>query len=307
MATTPAAEPQSTLEATLPVSSPAPVTPTATANPLITQISPTSLAFNPSATASPSPSATSTIGPTDTPSRRATRTPTITPTPPIPSAGVQISEPGPMSKVVSPLHMVANLRSVPSGTYRVELWVEPLNPGDEPRLLYRDVQRIISNPVDWVFLEQDIQFELTRVSEFGQLRITVLDPYDRPVSINSVDLLLLSMGPDSITPPNLRSEPIVIRQPGRNQLIQGGTAIVSGLVRPDEGYLLAELVDANGNVLGYRQAFVAPAADGSYVPFSVEVPYTVANGTWVRLEVSESGVRISGTERLASVEIYLSP
>jgi hypothetical protein len=264
-------------------------------------------AGNPSATASPSPTASGTPGPSETPSRRATRTPTITPTPPIPGAGVQFVEPGPMSKLVSPLHLIANLRSQPSGTYRVELWVEPLQPGGEPRLLYREVQRIISNPVDWVYLDQDIPFELERVSEFGQLRLSVYDQYDRPASINSVDLLLLSMGPNMITPSNLRSEPIVIRQPTANQLIQGGTVIVSGLARPSEDFLLVELVAADGSLVGYRQVFVTPAADGSYVPWAVEVPYMVSAGTWVRLRVSESGTRIEGMEVLSSVEVYLSP
>jgi len=212
-----------------------------------------------------------------------------------------------MSRVVSPLHVVANLRSVPSGTYRVELWIEPLREGEEPRLLYREVQRIISNPIDWVYLDQDIQFELSRVSEYGQLRVSVFDTYDRPVSINSVDLLLLSMGPSSITPSNIRTEPIVIRQPTKNQLIQGGKVIVSGLAKPSEDFMLVELVAADGSVAGYRQVFVTPSPDGSYVPFAVEVPYQVQKGTWVRLMISESGTRITGTEHLSSVEVYLSP
>ncbi len=212
-----------------------------------------------------------------------------------------------MSKVASPLHIVANLRSEPSGTYRVELWVEPLQPGGEPRLLYRDVQRIISNPVDWVYLDQDIPFELERVSEFGQLRVSVYDQYDRPISVNSVDLLLLSMGPSAITPSNIRTEPIVIREPLPNKLIQGGKVIVSGLARPSEAYLLVELVAADGTIVGYRQAAATPAPDGSYVPWAVEVPYTVTAGTWVSLRVSESGTRITGVEHLSSVEVYLSP
>jgi hypothetical protein len=268
---------------------------------------PTPLAYNPSATTSPAPTETTTPYPTDTPNRRATRTPTITPTPPIPNAGVQFAEPGPMSKVVSPLHLVANLHSVPSGTYRVELWIESLREGEEPRLIYRDVQRIISNPVDWVYLDQQIQFELSRVSEFGQLRVSVYDQYDRPVTINSVDLLLLSMGPSSITPSNIRSEPIVIRQPTKNQLIQGGKLIVSGLARPSEDFMLVELVAADGSVAGYRQVFVTPSPDGGYVEFAVEVPYSVAKGTWVSLRISESGTRITGLEHLSSVEVYLSP
>lgn len=196
---------------------------------------------------------------------------------------------------------------MPSGTYRVDLLAEPLRDGEDPRLLYRDLQRIISNPVDWVFLDQDIPFELDRVSEFAQLRVSVYDEYDRPVTINSVDLLLLSMGPNAITPSNIRSEPIVIRQPTKNQLIQGGKVIVSGLVRPSQDVMLVELVAADGSIPGYRQVFVTPSPDGSYVEYAVEVPYTVEKGTWVRLRISESGTRISGMEHLSSVEIYLSP
>ena len=211
-----------------------------------------------------------------------------------------------MSKVVSPLHLIANVRSVPSGTYHIELWIEPLREGEDPRLLYRDVEHIISNPVDWLYLSQDIQFELSRVSELGQLRVSVYDQFDRPFSVNSVDLLLLSMGTSAITPSNIHSEPIVIRQPVQNQLIQGGQLTVSGLAKPSEEFMLGQLVAADGSVAGYRQVFVTPDPDGGYVPFSVEVPYQVTKPMWVRLMVSESGTRITGLEHLASVEVYLS-
>lgn len=212
-----------------------------------------------------------------------------------------------MSRVASPLELVANLRSVSSGTYHVEIWIEPLQPGGEPRLLYRDVQRLISNPIDWVYLDPHIQFELSRVSEFGQVRVGMYDQNGRAVSVNSVDLILLSMGPSDITPTGDLTDPIVIREPTPNHLIQGGMVIVSGLAKPSEEFMLVELVTSDGNVVGYRQAFVAPAPDGSYVPFTVEVPYTVTTGTWVRLQISENGVRIPGVEHLSSVEVYLSP
>jgi hypothetical protein len=202
---------------------------------------------------------------------------------------------------------MANLRSVPSGNYHVELWIEPLQAGGEPRLLYRDVQRLISNPVPWVFLDQEIQFELNRVSEFGQLRLSTFDQYGRPVSINSTDLLLLSMGVSSITPVSWKTEPIVIREPTPNQLIQGGKVIVSGLVKPSADFLLVELATADGAVVGYRQVYVTPSADGSYVPYAIEVPYTVEVATWVRLRISESSLRITGMDHLTSVEVLLSP
>jgi len=269
--------------------------------------SPTPLAFEQTSTSSPAPSATSTADLSATSTPRPTRTPTITPTPPIPNAGVQIAMPGPMSRVVSPLHLTANLRSVPSGSYHVELCIEPLQEGGDPCLLYREVRRLISNPVDWVYLDQDIQFELSRVSEFGQLRLSTFDEYRRPVSINSVDLILLSMGPSSITHSVGKTEPIVIRQPTPNQLIQGGKVIVSGLAMPSEDFMLVELVTIDGTVVGYRQVFVAPSPDGAYVPYAVEVPYQVDIATWVRLRISESNPRIPGMDHLTSVQVLLSP
>src|SRR4030042_1565498 len=103
------------------------------------------------------------------------------------------------------------------------------------------------------------------------------------------------------------SQPFVIREPTLNHLIQGGIVIVSGLAKPSQEFMLVELVTSDGSVVGYRQAFVTPAPDGSYVPFTVEVPYAVTSGTWVRLQISESGVRTPGVEHLSTVEVYLSP
>ena len=271
------------------------------------QATPTPLANQQTATLSPTPSATSTPDLSATATPRSTRTPTVTRTPVNPAAGVQINSPGPMSRVASPLKLTGNIHTEASGNYRIELWIEPLQPGGEPRLLYREVQRIISNPIDWLYLEQAIQFELTRVSEFGQLRISVYDPLGRAVSINSVDLILLSMGSSDITPPSPKTEPIVIRQPTLNQLIVGGKLIVSGIVNPSEDVMLVQLVTADGKVVGYQEVFVTASPDGSYVPYTVEVPYQVETPTWVRLQVSESGTRITGIDHLSSVQVLLSP
>ncbi len=286
-----------------------PVSPTSSPDEVTTQDqnSPTPLAFEQTITMSPAPSATRTPDLSATATPRASRTPTITPTPTIPPAGVQINSPGPMSKVVSPLDLTGNLHTEPSGNYHVELWIEPLQPGGEPRLLYKEVQRIISSPINWLYLDQEIQFELTRVSEFGQLRITVLDTFGRAVSINSVDLILLSMGTSNITPPSPKTEPIVIHEPTDNQLIQGGKLIVSGVAMPDSGVLLVQLVTADGTVVGYKEVFVTASPDGNYVPYTVEVPYQVEKPTWVLLQISESGTRITGINHLSSVQVLISP
>ncbi len=213
-----------------------------------------------------------------------------------------------MSKVVAPLGVNAYLKTVPGGSMRVELWVEPLRQGEDARLLLREVTNFSSNPSSWIYFTKELDYEISRVSELGQLRIGTYDPYDRPVAVSSVDLLLLSVGESDLNPSGDALEYILIQEPGASKLIQGGAVIVSGLVRyhPDQ-FLLVELVASDGTVVGYRQLFVTPQGDGSHTPFSIDVPYQVSAPTWVRLLVEESSWRIPGVVHLSSVEVLLSP
>jgi hypothetical protein len=286
--------------------SPTPDASTAQVTPQL-QNSPTSLAIEQTVTPSPTTAETPTPDTNATSTPRPTRTPSPTRTPTIPPAGVQINSPGPMSRVASPLEFSGNIHSQPSGSYIIELWIEPLQPGGQPRLLYREVQRIISNPVDWLYLDQKIDFELDRVSEYGQLRISVLDSFGRATAINSVDLILLQMGNSDITPDMLKSDPLVIREPFPNQLIQGGLVTVSGVAMPDQEYIHVQLVTADGTVVGAKDQAIQADPAGGYVPYTIEVPYSVVTPTWVRLQLSETNLRIAGVDHLSSVQILLSP
>ena len=288
-----------------PSQSPQPRFPTPSPSP----IAPSPVPRTATATALPSPTPSPAFPLiTATLTRRPTRTPTITPTPGIPPADIQISNPGPMSRIASPMQVNAYLHTIPDGSLHVEIWAEPLRAGEEPRLLLRQVTNFISNPAPWIYYSEELDFELARVSEFAQLRISTYDSHGRPVAATSVDLVLIAVGESQLTPSGDLLESIVIREPTPNKLIQGGTLIVSGLVRPlSEQFLLIELVAADGRVVGYRQLFVTPSPDGIHVPFTIDVPYQVSEPTWVRLTISESNVRIPGVSQLASVEILLSP
>ena len=243
-----------------------------------------------------------------TPTRRPSPTPTLTPTPGIPNAAIQIASPGPSSRIVSPLQLTTTLRSVPGGSFHVELWAEPLQPGGEPRLLLREVTNFIANPSPWIFLDEAFEFELSRVSELAELRVLTYDPYGRPVAVASVGLILLQLGENQLTPGVDDQEPLVIFEPTPNILIQGGTLIVTGMARPlDSQPLLIELVAADGSIAGVQQLFLTPDPAGGHIPFAVEVAYSVASPTWARLTISQSGVRIPGLRLLNSLEVLLSP
>ena len=248
------------------------------------------------------PSPTATYGASTSP------TPTFTPTPEIPNAAIQIADPGPLSRIISPLQLTATLRSVPAGSYRIELWAEPLTTDDEPRLLLREVHTFVADPIPWIFLDQPLEFELSRVSELGELRLLTYDRYGRQVAAASVDLVLLQYGENQLTPAGDTLEPLVILDPAPNILIQGGTLSVAGLARPlDSTPLLIDLIAANGTIAGVQQVFLTPDPAGRYISFTTEVAYEVASPTWVRLIISQSGARIPGIRMLNSLEVLLSP
>jgi hypothetical protein len=243
------------------------------------------------------PSALPTIAnQTATPTRPSSQVPMFTAMPNIPNAAIQFASPGPLSRIISPLEVVATVHSVPSGSYRIELWAEPLLPGGEPRLLLRKVANFIADPIPWVFLTESLEFELSRVSELAELRIL------------TYELVLLQIGENQINPNGDVLQPLVILEPAPNILIQGGTLIVTGMARPlDSQPLFIELIAASGDVVGYQQVFLTPDPAGSHLPFAVDVHYTVSSPTWVRLIISQSGARIPGVRLLNSLEVLLSP
>ena len=286
-------------------------TPTRTA----VQETPPATAVPPAGSLTPTRTATAlpTAAPTQprislTPTRRPSQTPTLTPTPGIPQAAIQIGAPGPASRAVSPLQVSAAMRSVPSGSFHLELWAEPLQSGGDPRLLLRQVSNFIADPAPWIYLDEALDFELSRVSELAELRLLTFDQFGRPVAAASVELLLLQYGENQLAPALDGLEPLAIFEPAPNILIQGGTLIVTGMARPlDAQPLLIELITAEGDVLGYRQVFLTPDPAGNHLPFTAEVPYTVSTPTWARLSISQSGYRIPGVRMLNSLEVLLSP
>lgn len=242
-----------------------------------------------------------TASPTPTPGR-ATHTPTFVPTLSIPEAQIQIRQPGPLSKVTSPIKVVGNLKPGSTGRVRIELL------GEDGRLL---VRKLINYRTDLgrLGLSEEVDYEISAVAEAGRLQISTYDQYGRMEELTSVELILLSMGEADLNPPGPLTQPIIVQEPLPNKLIQGGKVLISGLARVSSDFpLLIELIAADGSVVGYRQAGVVVDPAGGYTPFMIEVPYQVSEPTWVRLTVKEmSSGRIEGVIQLTSLEVLLSP
>lgn len=269
----------------------------------------------------PSPAGVETAVPTDFPeiSPTETRPPTPTPndaptaavfpggtaaSPPegIPSGTIQFLSPGPGSLVTSPFLLRASLRPGPNATVRVELL------GEDGRLLMREVKAYDLPRDQGVLIGQEITFAITAVAETARLQLVVEDEYNRLAAVASLDLLLLALGEPDLAQAGDGLENIVIDAPRENALIQGGVVRVSGLARMRSAQpLLIELRDRDGKIVGTRQVAVTPIPGSSYGTFEIDVLYTVANTTRVRLAIWEPGVEIPGIVHLSSREIVLSP
>lgn len=251
---------------------------------------------------SPVPSATSTSSPTPTPVLpRATATPTLAP--PFPEAPVQILRVGELSKIHSPLPVSLSLTSRVGKVVRVELY------GEDGRLLARHLRTYDRIPWEIAKIGVDMDFGISAAAEAGRLVVSVEDPFGRLIDVNSVNLILISVGQSELTPPTALWQRLIIEDPFPNALIQGGKLFISGRALPNnpEQPLRVMLVGEDGRVLGQRLAGVEYEKPGTYGRYIAEVPYTVNDLTPALLVIFEEGEPISDIAHLSSIPVILAP
>jgi hypothetical protein len=253
--------------------------------------------------------------PTDTPTGLPTYTPTstatgtaldtltppasLTPRPVIPMAAIRFSKPAPLSKVISPIQVEAMVRTGPDGIFRLELL------GEDGRIISR---KVLSYPQLMVKLSTELEFGISAIAEAARLQIVTHDQYGRVIDLNSVDLVLLAVGPADLPYSIDVLERIVIESPERDANIKGNVVTVYGLARPTpvKPYLI-ELITSSGGVVGSRLVAVTPEPNEGYGTFLVDVPYSVSQPTQVRLTISERGAHIPGPAYVTSRDITVSP
>ncbi|PKO09749.1 MAG: hypothetical protein CVU40_10675 [Chloroflexi bacterium HGW-Chloroflexi-2] len=262
-----------------------------------TTLTPT-ITLTPTRTIIPSrtPYPTRTIRPSRTP------IPTNTPTPSL--AFFRINNIGPFSFVTSPIRPEAIVSPGEDGLIIVELM------GEDGRTITKENINYQSYLGRRFGIAPEVSFELERVSEYGRLSIYTKDRYSRMLALTSVDLLLLQLGSNKITPPKDLTEPYIIRRPAPGDTIQGGVIVVQGLARIlSASPIIIECIDPDGNIVGDATVEVeAPNQILSHIPFEAYIPYSVDESTNIRFTVrQESASRLPGTLYLYSFEITLEP
>jgi len=219
-----------------------------------------------------------------------------------PEAQIQILEPGPLSRVSSPLRYEATLTPGEDGRVNIELV------GEDGRVIARRL-RIYEPPYDQeIEVMGWLDFEVLGAAEAGRLQFSVNDEFGRPKYLASVDLVLLSEGSDEITPPSDFREAIIIQQPYANTMTEGDTLAVAGLVRAQSDLPLEiKLYNQAGKVLAYGSAPVYVPRGEQYGIFAGEVTFNVNEPTWVRLVLSAQGEHVPGLTHTVSLLTVIAP
>lgn len=253
---------------------------------------------------------------TSTPTQPATPTPTATPeprlppatatatlAPPLPPAPVQILRVGELSKINSPLPVSLNMTSGYGKVVRVELR------GEDGRLLARHLRTYSNIPWDIAKIGVDLDFGISAAAEAGRLVVSVEDPFGRLIDVNSVNLILISVGQSELNPATALWQRLIIEEPMPDALIQGGKLIISGRALPNDPDqpLRVMLVGEDGRILGQRLAGVTYEKAGGYGTYIAEVPYLVSDLTPALLVIYEEGGLISDIAHLSSAQVILAP
>ncbi len=262
----------------------------------------TAESINATAAASVTPTLTPTITPTLIPPTLApTNTPT--PLPGVPLAAIQIYEPGPASKIISPLQVQMLAIADRSKKVEVDLY------GEDGRLLGRSVRSVPgSGRGDQVTIK--IPFEIRAAAEKGQVQVSTKDEYGRLQSLNSVDVLLLSSGASQINPAgNSIYERLTLYKLPPQASFSGGVLTVQGRYLPFNNQpAFLELVsdDKDGKSLGLR-VLTFTSLDTQNI--STTIPYKVSGPTPARLLLRQADDITNGPQYIYifSQEITLNP
>ncbi len=237
--------------------------------------------------------------PTETP----TPTETVTPTTPLPTATptfepgftdfaqIRFISPGPMSSLVSPINLQVLMVSGESQLVRIELL------GEDGRILQRTLERVRRDPNGGVYRSFELDFEIRAVSEKGYIRISSKDDRRRIQSLNTMPVLLYSVGENQITPiGNMMYERVMYEGLEDGDEVFGGIVNLKGRFWPvNDQPVFLELITAEGKVISSR---VLDFKGIDTEAFETTLPYKVTEPILVRLSIHQDNLDLPSDPEL---------
>ncbi|MGA7195416.1 MAG: hypothetical protein WBW94_17495 [Anaerolineales bacterium] len=218
---------------------------------------------------------TPTLTPTFTPSPippTPTASDTPTPLPGMSLGAIQITSPGPMSKVISPLEVHTTLVTEKNSTVEFKLFGEDGSEINEQ--LFR-----VTGPSSSFYLPWKTTFQIRAAAEDGFLQVTTRDETGVLMALSTVQVLLLSSGVSEINPPgNTIYERVALETPHYEDTISGGALTVKGTYMPyNTQTLFFELIDINGKSLNANRQLSLMGSSSQSI--DTTIPYKVDSST----------------------------
>jgi len=215
---------------------------------------------------------------------------------------ILILEPGPGSRLVSPLHVAG----IADSTFEQNLVVRLLlDDGSQLALMPTTIQSELGQ-------RGEFQVELPfSVSGERQAFIQVFSSSPRDGGIThlaSTGVLLADTGLVDIRSVEAHPERIQITNLTPGDSLSGGVAHVEGFALASfEQTLVVDILDEDGSVLGSQPLIVDSPEWGQPGPFQVDVTYSVTTSGAGRVVVRDPSPAFAGDVHVASIEVKLNP
>lgn len=221
-------------------------------------------------------------------------------------AQIHFLTPGPASSLISPINLQMEIVSGESEVVQVDLL------GEDGRVLYRDLDKVTRN-LKGIFRRFDLRFEIRAVSEVGYIRVSSKDDYGRIQALNTMPVLLYSVGTAQINPQgNMIYERVMIEGVEEKADFYAGEVSLKGRIWPfNEQPMIVELVLPNGSPISSR---ILPFNGIDTQSFETTLPYKVSEPTLARLTFRQDNPLLSVIDAelqkyiyVYSVEVMLNP
>jgi hypothetical protein len=219
-----------------------------------------------------------------------------------PEEVIFIQEPGPGSRIVSPLHLAG--MADPTFEQNLEIRIQLL----DGEVLTHTFTTIQADTGERGPFSIDIPFALVGEQE-AVIQVFSTSARDGGIThLSTVFVTLADSGAPAIHPAPASTEKIILYKPVVSELISGGVAHVSGFgMASFEQHLFVEILDENGLVIGSAPVTITAPDIGLPGFFDVAIPYTLSSTGPGRIVVHDPSPAFEGDVHLTSVEIQLAP
>lgn len=252
-----------------------------------------------------SPSTTEAAEPVATPTLAASATPGPTAAveePVRPDEAIQILEPGPGSRLTTPIRVAG----VADPTFEQALVVRlVLADGTEVALVPAQISAEIGQRGPFAV---DVPFTISG-EEQAFIQVYATSARDGGVThLNAVGVTITDAGVAEIVPATPQPERIAIFQPAPGATVSGGMVHIEGFgLAGFEQTLVVEVQNEAGEVVSSQPIMVEAPDLGQPGPFQADVPYMVTAAGAGRVVVRDPSPAFGGDVHVSSVEVNLEP